>query len=136
MRLVEFSLSAEVAKVSLKNFLSIESSKLLQKKLRMVEVRATGRENNAESSKANASRQVVIKKLSKSFLLESKFYLKLGKLADTNLGSFNMEAFRSRIMGVGSHRPNHFSQYCQKWIVCSYWFSTSHSVSGANYGVC
>lgn len=66
----------------------------------MVEVRATGRDSNA------ASRQAVIKKLSKPFLPESKFTSKLGKLADTNLGSFNMEAFKSRKMGVGNHRPS------------------------------
>lgn len=68
--------------------------------------KATGRAGNAEAGKENASRQVIIKQLKKSFIPESKFVSKIGGLTDTNLGSFNLEAFKRRIYGQGGYSPS------------------------------
>ena len=67
--------------------------------LQMAEARTTGKDNGA-------SRQAVIKKLSKTFMPESMFISKLGKLIDTNLGSVNLETFKNRLFGIGSHRAS------------------------------
>lgn len=68
--------------------------------------KAASKAANAESSRANVSRQAVIKKLSKTFLPESKFTSKLGELSDTNLGSYNLGALRGRMYGLGGHPPS------------------------------
>lgn len=86
--------------------LNIEVRVLQEVRMAEADRRAASKETNVESSKVNASRQGIIKKLSKSFLPESKFSSKLGKLSDTNLGSFNLEAFRRRMMGIGGHHPS------------------------------
>lgn len=65
-----------------------------------------GRATNVETSKANASRLAIIKKLSKPFLLESKFTSKVGGLVDTNLSSFNLGALRGRMYGLRGHPPS------------------------------
>ena len=81
----------------------VDNSKSVGEEVEMAEARTTGKDNNG------ASRQAVIKKLSKSFLPESKFTSKLGKLTDTNLGSVNLETFKKRMLGFGGHQPSNTS---------------------------
>lgn len=68
--------------------------------------KAAAKAGNVEAGKENASRQAMIKQLKRSFIPESKFVLKLGGLTDTNLGSFNLEAFKRRIYGQGGNPPS------------------------------
>lgn len=61
----------------------------------------------AESSKATTlSRQALIKAEMKGFLPHSRLNSRWEEISDTNLGTFNLAAFKIRMFGTAGHGPS------------------------------